>query len=884
MNRTLHLGPHPRPEAVGDGEVITPNPQAAGSLGVPPRSLEGMALQAVRESGFDLAPPLAAHRALRSAVLDALSVPDPEGAARSMALSVETLLRTGSDLKLLERIGSPRVKGLARVIRAYLGKLRAQRLVHPSEVIWHAVKHGRLARRKILVHGYFRPRVDELELVNTVADDGSDYYLPCTDHPVFGENREAAEFLSQRGWRSQIEGGGAEGSTALGHKLALNFLGNGTLPQGASAHCYPHLEAEVRGVLGQVKSKLAEGCPPDEVVLVARDDVLYGPTVLAVSWEYGLPVRALYAVKLAETRLGAWVRLLLESVATGLGFESTARLLALPLGPGLTDKQWREVRKHHPSGASKWKSLGINLSSLAWPNSDTRAGWVSRLRNQMKASDLGRRTGFWAREVIAFHTLQNELPAIGEPAAEVLSLEAFAGELLELTSLLTVPAHPGSGGVQLHTPLSVFGARYRHVYVMGMAEELFPAPLTEDPLLDFHERRSLAKVGFEIESAADAPRREALSFYSLLMTADESLTLCFPQVIGDREVLPSPYVQRLGVNPDECRHPAPAVSSVEEARRVHLRSESHIDDPVMQHARHALVVEKRRESVEACDEYDGVISLPLDLTGHVWNVSQLTSIGQCPFKWYAHKLLKLTEPEEAETALSSGLRGLLYHKVLEIALGWAVGAEDPRPVVLERLNEAFRRAEKALALPALPAWAAQRVEHLKVLRLAIEAPDFLQEGAKVLALEQRFEGEWFGLKVNGVVDRVDRTDEGLVLIDYKTSSSPPTGPKNDEGKTRLDIQLPLYVQAAARALFPGETVAAAYYYSLTKGRILKKAKVDDVSSLENFVRRVKDHVETGRFPIDPDAERTACEFCDYDLVCRKGARLSRKGVSGEADG
>jgi CRISPR/Cas system-associated exonuclease Cas4 (RecB family) len=843
-----------------------------------------MALQAVRESGFDLAPPLTAHRALRSAVHDALSVPDPEGAARSMALSVETLLRTGSDLELLERIGSPRVKGIARVTRAYLNKLRSKRLVHPSEVIWRAVKNGRLARRKILVHGYFRPRVDELELINSVADDGSDYYLPCTDHPVFGENREAAEFLSQRGWRSQIEEGGADGSMALGQKLALNFLGNGSLPQGSSAHCYPHLEAEVRGVLGQVKSKLAEGCPPDEIVLVARDDALYGPTILAVSWEYGLPVRALYAVKLAETRLGAWVRLLLESVVTGLGFESTARLLALPLGPGLTDKQWREVRRHHPSGASKWKSLGINLSSLAWPNSDTRAGWVSLLQNQMQASDLGRRTGFWAREIIAFHTLQNELPVIGEPASEVLSLEAFVGEVLELTSLLTVPAHPGSGGVQMHTPLSVFGARYRHVYVMGMAEGLFPAPLMEDPLLDFHERRSLAKVGFEIESAADAPRREALSFYSLLMTPDESFTLSFPQVIGDREVLPSPYIQRLGVNPDSCRQPTPALSSVEEARRVHLRSEGHLDDPVLPHARRALVVEKRRESVEACDEYDGVVSVPLDLTGHVWSVSQLTSIGQCPFRWYAHKLLKLTEPEEAETALSSGLRGLLYHKVLEIALGWAVGTEDPRPIVLGRLNEAFRRAEKALALPALPAWEAQRVEHLKALRLAIEGPDFLQQGVEVLALEQRFEGEWFGLRVNGVVDRVDRTDEGLVLIDYKTSSSPPTGPKNEEGKTRLDIQLPLYVQAAAQALYPGEKVAAAYYYSLTKGRILKKAKVDDVSSLENFVRRVKGHVESGRFPVDPDAERTACEFCDYDLVCRKGARLSRKGVLGEADG
>ena len=881
MIRKLHLGPCPWPEVLGGRQVITPNPRAAGSLGVPALALEEMALQAVREGGFDLAPALIAHRTLRSAAREALNVPDPEGTARSIAPSVQTLLRTGADLALLERIGSPRVRDLARVTHSYLGKLRARKLVDSSEVIWHAVKRPRLPRRNILVHGYFRPRVDELEFINSVAGDGSDYFLPCTEHPLFGENREAAEFLIQRGWQAYGDESADQLPSDLGKALALKFLGDCVMPRGLNSHAYPHVEAEVRGALAQVKRQLADGCPPNEIVLVTRNDAFYGPTVLAVAWEYGLPVRALYAVPLSETRLGTWVRLLLESVAGGLGFESTARLLALPLGPGLTDRQWREARQRHPSGVPKWKSIGVNLSSLAWPRSDTRAGWVARLQNQMKASDLGMRTGFWAREIIAFHTLQNELPVLAEPALETVSLETFASEALELLSLLTTPAQPGHGGVQLHTPLSIFGARYRHVYVMGMSEGLFPAPVTEDPLLDFHERRLLAKEGFEIESATDAPRREALSFYSLLQTADESFTLSFPRVVEDREMLPSPYVLRLGINPADCEEPAPAVSSLEELRRIHLRSGECLDDPVIAHARHALVVEKRRESVEACDEYDGVVSLPLDLTHHVWSVSQLTSIGQCPFRWYAHKILKVTEAEEAEGTLSSRLRGRLYHKVLEIALGWAVGKVDPRRVVLDRLGEAFRRAEKALAFPALPAWDAQREEHLKILRLAVEGPDFLIEGAEILELERGFEGEWYGLRVSGVVDRVDRTDDGLILIDYKTGSSPPTGPKNEEGKTRLDIQLPLYVQAAAEALFPGESVAGAYYYSLTKGRILKKAKTDDVGPLEAFAARIKGHLEAGRFPVDPDAERTACEFCDYDLVCRKGARLGRKGVLSE---
>ena len=876
MNRFLNLGPYPRPQHLATYEVLTPNPRAARSLDVPARTLEGLALRSVREQGLDLAPSLIAHRILRRTARDILEAADPEGTASSIASSVQTLLRTGADLKLLAKLGSPRIRKLAELTAAYVSRLRSKKLVDPSEVIWQAVGQANV-RRKILVHGYFRPRIDELELINAIADGDSQFFLPCADHPIFDENREAAEFLRLRGWQIRED---VTEPNQLGDRLALSFLKRGPVPPGTAVYAFPNLESEVRGILAQIKSRLVSGVAPEDIVLVARDDASYGPTVLAVAWEYGLPLRAFYAVPLNETRLGAWVSLLLEAVMSGLSFEPTARLLAQPLGPGLTDKQWREVRKRHPSDLSKWRTCGVNLTNLAWRTSDTRAGWVSRLQNQMKVSELRRRAGFWAREIIAFHTLENELPVLAEPGDEMLSLEAFAGEVMELLSILTVPAQPGSGGVELHTPLSIFGAYYKHVFVLGMNEGVFPAPIKEDPLLDFYERRMLAEAGFEIESATDVPRRETLSFYSLLQTVGENFTLSYPKSVGVSVALPSPYISRLGIDPSTCAPPPTAVSSIEELRRICLRGEEYIEDPVLPRARLALMIELRRESVEAHDEYDGVLSLPLDLSEHVWSVSQLTSVGQCPFKWFSNKLLKLTEDEEAELILSPGLRGRLYHKVIEFAVGWAAQAENPRQVMIERLGEAFVKAEKVLSLPALPAWEAQRAEHLKILRLAIEGPDFLKEGAEVLELEKRFEGEWYGLKVSGIIDRVDRTPEGLVLIDYKTSSSTPTGPKNEEGKTRLDIQLPLYMQTAAQTLFPSDKIAGAYYYSLTKGKILKKAKMDDSAPIQAFVERVKKHLEEGSFPVDPDIELTACEFCDYDIVCRKGQRLSRKGVSG----
>ena len=145
----------------------------------------------------------------------------------------------------------------------------------------------------------------------------------------------------------------------------------------------------------------------------------------------------------------------------------------------------------------------------------------------------------------------------------------------------------------------------------------------------------------------------------------------------------------------------------------------------------------------------------------------------------------------------------------------------------------------------------------------------------MVALEQKFEATWRGLRVQGVVDRVDRADDGLQLIDYKTRASPPAGAKDGSGRTRLDVQLPLYLEAAAPTLFPAEPVADARYYSLSAARDLRRPRSDD-AALDELALRVRRHLEQGSYPVDPDWEHRACATCDFDALCRRGPRLERK--------
>ena len=840
--------------------VVTPTPQAARAAKVPHQSLETIAQQNLLKKGFRVAPVLA-HRTLCTAVSEVIETSDIEGTTRALTPALKAILRAGIDLDNLELVSSVRTQHLARLARAYIAKLRLCRLVDSAEVFWQATSL-QPQPQSVLIYGYFHLRIDELTFLNALAGDGSIMMLPCLDAII--DNQEAVRWLQQQGW--QVEAAALVPAT-VGEQLQACFLKGTDLPSGVQAYTYPYLEAEVRGVLAQVKSLLFEGVAANEIVLVARNDAFYGPTVLDVASEYNLPIKALYAVPLVTTRLGAWVQLLLEVIREKFPFESTVKLLSHPLCSGLPAEVWTAARRLHPSSLWAWQSLGVNLSLLDWPQKDTRAEWVQRLQDVLNKFNLRCSAGRWAREIVAFYKLQEGLVDLAKPEAEFISLESFAQDVIDTLVLLSVPAQPGRGGVELHTPLSLFGASYKYVFVLGAVEGVLPAPVQDDPVLDFHERKQLLRHGFQFEGAAQAARREEISFCALLQTTTTTLTFSYPQLMGNEACLKSPYLARLGLEP--APPPPAGVASLEEARRVYLRRDNSPDEPVLLHAVHAWAVETRREGSPP-DEYDGVVSLPLDPAARVFSASQLTALGQCPFKWFADKVLKLGELEE--TLLSPRLKGNLYHRCLELAISKVIGAADLSQVGIEQLESAFWQAEQDLGFPTLPAWNAQRSEHIKTLSRTIQQPDFLQPKAKILALETEFEGECYGLKVRGRVDRVDRTPQGLILLDYKTGSLAPLGVKDDFGKASLDIQIPLYIHVA-QTLFPGESVDGAYYYSLSKGT-LSKAKPNQ-ETLKAIAQRVKDHLETGHYPVEPDVEQKVCRSCSFNLVCRVGVRNSR---------
>jgi RecB family exonuclease len=877
MSRIVRTAPFPERPAFfpADATIITPHPAAALSLRVPHIRLEDLATRAVTAAGLSIALPVHARQVLKGAIRSLTTAADAAAYAGRIREILNTALRTGINLGALIEHGSPRAKLFARVAAEYVRLLKESGMIDGEALMLTAAGLSPVPA-KLFVYGYFRGRAEEVEFLDRVAADGSVYYLPCEESGPLSINLEWRDRLADKGWTIDDTADAADGH--CGRALAMNFTNGGAEVNGARAYAFPNIEAEVRFAIGRVKRLLLSGVSQNEAAIICGDIDSYAHTLASVAGEYGIPLRISHKVPLQETRFGGFLRLLFDTRRSGFAFESTARLLLHTFGPAVADDLWSRARKERPGGIEAWRPLFPAIGCMEWPERQAAAAWAGSLRACLAALGVRRAAAQSARDMSAFNRFFTSLDmTVRFDAGQELTADGFAALVLEILTNETTPYDTGAAGVAVHEPKTAAGADLRHLFFLGMAEGIVPADAADNPVVDFYERRSLAAHGIRFESAMDVTRWEAASFIFTLLGGRETVTLTYPATADNSEKIASSFIEKVGLK--AAAAPASNVSSPQEHLKAVLRSEAAADEPPgFADARRRFDIEMIRENTPCESEFDGVIARSVDAGERKWSVSQLTAFGQCPFRWFAARVLKLVPPDEMADELDFRTRGSLYHRVLEIAMGRAIGQPDIRAATLAELDAAFAEAERdeSLALPKLADWHLQRPDHLRRIRRAVESEQFIGEGAVVLAVEQRYEAEWCGLTMTGSVDRIDETRDGMAAIDYKTSTFAPKGIKDKTGKLSIDVQLPLYTHIALRNLYPDKHLGIGAYYSLTNGKVLKRAGMNEVPVLEEFAEHLKRSLADGRFPVDPDVKRDACVYCDFAAVCRKGPRLDRK--------
>lgn len=831
--------------------VITPNRAVARRHGLPRYTLEGLAREALARAGLQVASPYRARRLLVQAVQETLAPRDPRGMAAALEGPVRALFRAGADLKQVEEQGPTRAQRVARVAQRYRELLRKEGLLDPAEALQEGARLGE--KRPLELLGFPYLGTGELALVGSLAAPGSRVELLQTRGPWGALGRVAGEAL---------KGKGVEVEPLHPSPLGEAFLEGRKAPGGYEVEAlrFPDMQGEVRHVLARVKGLLQEGVAPGEIGLVVRDDRLYGPLVRAVAFEMGLPVRLLYRIPLGETRLGGLVALLAEALPH-FPYEATLRLLFHPLSPWRNSPDLERIRRLRPHGLEAWREQGLPRELGECPLEAGGQALAEWLRGLLKP--LKERVRPWPRERAVWSALMGGL---GELEGEK-DLEGFLQGLSELLYHLTVPAWPGYGGVELHTPLAAYGGAYRHLFLLGMAEGITPPPLAEDPMLGFLEAEELRRLGVPLETPEEAAAREGLVFAALLsgLPQGSQVVLTYPQVVGSDPVPPSPYLERLGL---EARPPGERlVGSWVEARRLSPWE----GDPLKEAMERALEAEQARLQ-GAGGPHAGKTGIPY------WpsslSVSALEDLVNCPFRFLVGHVLTPREDPEAEGDRRG--EGELAHRVLARLLKGAVAegkgeGQAARAYALENLERVFRevetelRREEGFPLLRRPNWPHLRGRLLGMLRRALET-NLLPDGIQVQGVELPLEAplaELGEIPLRGRVDRVDRGSGGPVLRDYKLSATPPRAKHPGEGGLKLDLQLPLYQRLyAARN---GGRKPAGHYY------LLPKAKWESMRAqegpLNEALAKAKERLETGSFPPEPGE---VCWGCKVRLLCRVG--------------
>lgn len=840
-------------------------------------SITDLANSLLRRFKLNVATSLTSFHALVDAA-KTLGYSDPEGTARCSAQTITRLFRAGANFALMEKEGSPRSRKLATLAIAYLSILEEKGYIDEGISLWRALE-GVYETRKLFLYGYTRLEPNELSFIDKLAGEESIIVLPGGSHAIFSETRRLTSELQHLGWIKQEL---TPADPHPGERTASRFLDNTQPASAATAWVFPTAEDEVRGILAEIKRLIDVGVSDNEIVIVAENEKEYHPLLSHVAWEYGMSIRILYAIPIVEMRLGVWLMLLCDCLENDFPYETTLRLFKHTLGGHLrlSTEQFTTIRKQHPHGLAAWANLVPEIALIVMSEQADTKTYQQELESIFTHFNLRKRCARWAAEITAYHKLIQELRFASMGSLETTK-ESYLDDLREALRIITSPAQPGRTGVELHNPHSLIGSSYGHVFVLGAAETVLPPIIRNDTILDFHERVDLTRIGIVLASPAIEAQRKKLEFWSLLGITKERITLCYPQLLDNSAMLPSPYIAELGITPVlPPKHPP---ASPEEWYQQTLLSKHPDNDELLNSACHAHTVEEARELSPHQDEFDGVIGIPYNFRQNRFSASQLAMLGRCPFLWFCNKLLHLALPDEMEDDLSPIAKGELYHKTLELLLSAAKDKDCSTENLLSLLEGSLNQASSFNPYP-IPDWEQRRPELLNTLRWAISAEKFLAPGTTVLALEQTSSNavELGGFLLRYRVDRLDRTIDGLEIVDYKTGSHISTLVKNNEGKLALDIQLPIYAQLLSGSLVTdGEQVTRGRFYSINEADNLQKkynyeADKFDQQILTDFFLNMQSLLEHGRFPVQPDLKQEVCTNCQYDLVCRRGPRLGIK--------
>ena len=229
----------------------------------------------------------------------------------------------------------------------------------------------------------------------------------------------------------------------------------------------------------------------------------------------------------------------------------------------------------------------------------------------------------------------------------------------------------------------------------------------------------------------------------------------------------------------------------------------------------------------------------------VLSYSAIAAYRDCPRQYWYRQEQRLPAVQTAEA-----VHGVIQHEVLRQAGEARKSGREVTAKALRSLHEEVWRQSTFPDLRRAPTFKRIGAAQLEAYRGRggfDAAPEFL---------EQPFSAAVDGWTLRGVIDRIDRTESGWRIVDYKSG--------RPLSRSRRDLQVALYALGASSALRLDPMELEVVY--LATGESVKVGNVKDlVNEATSQAAEVAEGVRQGRFEARP--ERRRCRLCPYRLAC-----------------
>ena len=251
--------------------------------------------------------------------------------------------------------------------------------------------------------------------------------------------------------------------------------------------------------------------------------------------------------------------------------------------------------------------------------------------------------------------------------------------------------------------------------------------------------------------------------------------------------------------------------------------------------------------------------------GKAWSPSELDVFFSCPRRFMLKYMMGIPEPEVNDpfTVISAPDRGSLVHSLME-ELGKSSIEKEEFLKLSEEYFDRFLIAHPPLIREDVRA---VREQFLEMMETAYKTDP---HRTVVLAEEEMRCTHESGVEIKGILDRVEKLDDGTYLIvDFKTDSR--IKRQRDDIKTCLQVVMYAYLMEHAHK---GCRVSGGEYRYLMFGQTVTCRFDDEMKrKLTGRLLEFKESVQSGVFPIGrvSDDGRDPCTYCRYGRICGKAA-------------